>query len=278
MDPGRLTMDERYINVEGIPIRYVSKGSGPNLLLFHGLGEFLETWSLNIEFLSQYYTLYAVDLPGHGLSQEPKVSYTLDFGTKFAISFMEALEIKHASLIGHSICGLLCLNIAIKFPEKVDQLILVDSASLSGKEAFYFYRLVALLNKVVAQPTKRAILTAAKGAFYNPDIVPEELVNKAYQYLTMPKTKDALLNILRSNVEDKSIKPEMLMDNNLHLVSSPALIIHGIQDRVIPVEYVQDACNLIPEAKLEVFDECGHCPHIEKANEFNQTTLAFLMN
>jgi 4,5:9,10-diseco-3-hydroxy-5,9,17-trioxoandrosta-1(10),2-diene-4-oate hydrolase len=189
---------------------------------------------------------------------------------------MEALEIKHASLIGHSICGLLCLNVAIKFPEKVDRLILVDSTSLSGKEAFYFYRLVALLNKVVVQPTKRDILTAVKGAFYNPDIVTEELVNKAYQYLTMPKTKDALLNILRSNVDGKSIKPEAIMVSNLPLVRSSTLIIHGVQDRVIPVGHVQNACNLIPEAKFEVFDECGHCPHIEKADEFNQVALAFL--
>ena len=271
-------MNENYIDVDGISIRYVSKGKGPELLLFHGFGEFLETWLFNLDFLSQYYTVYAIDLPGHGSSQEPKVSYTLDFGTRFAIGFMEALEIKHASLIGHSVCGSLCLNLAIKCPEKVDRLILVGSTGLCRREASYLYRLMALFNKAVAWPTKTIILAAVKIAFYNPDIVTEELMNKAYQYLTMPKTRDALLNILRSNIEDKSIKPEMLMDNNLHLVSSPALIIHGIQDRVIPVEYVQDACNLIPEAKLEVFDECGHCPHIEKANEFNQTTLAFLMN
>jgi len=200
----------------------------------------------------------------------------LDYGTKFAISFMEALGIKHASLIGHSVCGLLCLNLAIKFPEKVDRLILVGSTGLSKKEASFLYRLVTLLGKFIIAPTKADILAGVKKAFYNPEVVTEELVNKAYQYLIMSKTKDALLNILRSNVDGKNIKTELILDERLHLVSSPTLIIHGAQDRVIPVEYAYDACNLIPEVRLKVFDECGHCPHIEKASEFNQTAIAFL--
>jgi pimeloyl-ACP methyl ester carboxylesterase len=266
----------KYINVDGIPIRYVSQGKGPALLLFHGFGEFLETWSLNIELLSRYCTVYAIDLPGHGLSEKPRVSYTLDYGTKFALSFMEALGIKHASLIGHSVCGLLCLNLAIKSPEKADRLILVGSTGLSKKERTYLRRLVMLLGKFVIEPTKADILAGVKKAFYNPGVVSEELVNKAYQYLMMSKTKDALLNILRSNVDGKNIKPEVILDERLRLVSSPTLIIHGAQDRVIPVEYAYDAGNLIPKARLKVLAECGHCPHIEKASEFNQTAIAFL--
>jgi 4,5:9,10-diseco-3-hydroxy-5,9,17-trioxoandrosta-1(10),2-diene-4-oate hydrolase len=164
-------MDDRYVDVDGVSIRYVSKGRGPELLLFHGLGEFLETWWGNIDSLSQYFTVCALDLPGHGLSQEPKVSYTLDFGTNFVLGFMEALGLKHASLIGHSVCGSLCLNFAIKFPEKVDNLILVGSTGLGKSEASYLYRLVILLSKFIIEPTKTDILRGVKIALYNPDIV-----------------------------------------------------------------------------------------------------------
>jgi len=268
-------MNERYIDIDGISIHYVSKGRGPELLLFHGFGEFLETWRANIDSLSQYYTVYALDLPGHGLSQKPEVSYTLDFGTSFALGFMEALKIKHAGLIGHSVCGSLCLNLAIKFPEKVDSIILVGSTGLSKKEAFLLYRLAMPLGKLAIEPTKADVLAGVKQAFYNPEIVGEELMNKAYQYLMMSKTKDALLNILRSNVGTNGIKPEVILADRLHLVKSPTLIIHGMQDRLIPIEYARDACNLIPEAGLKVFDGCGHCPHIEKAEEFNQAVIAF---
>jgi len=269
-------VDTKYINVDGISTRYVSQGKGPVLLLFHGFAEFLETWFFNIDSLSQYYTVYAIDLPGHGLSQEPRVSYTLDFGTKFALSFMKALKIKRSTLIGHSVCGSLCLNLAIKFPDKVDRLILVGSTGLNKKEASFLYRLVTLLGKFIIEPTKADVLAGVKKAFYNPEVATEELVNKAYQYLIMSKTKDALLNIVRSNVDGKNIKPEVILDERLRLVSSPTLIIHGAQDRVIPVEYAYDACNLIPKARLKVLAECGHCPHIEKASEFNQAATAFL--
>ena len=269
-------MDERYIEIDGISIRYVSKGKGPALLLFHGIGEFLETWSDNIDSLSRYYKVYALDLPGHGLSQKPEVNYTLDFATNFALSFMDALGIEHAGLIGHSVTGSLCLNLATRFAGRVDSLILVGSTGLNKKEASQLYRIITLLGRRIVEPTKTDVLSAKRKALYNPDIVTEELLNKAYQYLMMSKTKDAILNVLQSNVDGRSIKPEAILANRLHLVRSPALIVHGAQDRVIQVEHARVASNLIPGARLEVFDECGHCPHIEKPEEFNRAALAFL--
>jgi len=180
-------MDERYIDVDGISIRYVSQGKGSGLLLFH-----------------------------------------------------------------------------------------VGSAGLSKKETPYLYRLLTPLGRFVIEPTKTGVLAAIRKAFYNPEIVSKELANKAYDYLMMSKTKDALLNILRSNVNGKNIEPEAILGERLHLVSSPTLIIHGVQDRVTPVGHAYDAFNLIPEARLKVFAECGHCPHIEKPSEFNQAAIAFL--
>ena len=269
-------VDTEYINIDGISIRYACQGKGPAILLFHGFAEFLETWFLNIEPLSRYYTVYALDLPGHGLSGEPQVSYTLDFSTRFALSFMEALGIKHASLIGHSVCGLLCLNLAITFPERVDNLVLVSSTGLSKKEASLLCRLAMLLEKFIIEPTRANILKVVKGMFYNPGIVSEKLVDKAYQYLAMPKTKDALLNVLRSNISTNDIRPELILTDKLHLAKSPTLIIHGTQDSIIPVEYIQDPSNLIPKVRLKIFQKCAHHPHIEKPGEFNEAVMTFL--
>ncbi len=127
------TLDGEYIVVKGTKIRYIVKGSGSPVLLIHGFGQFLEVWCLNIGPLSQHYQVYAMDLPGHGLSEKPAVDCTFSFVTEFIIDFMEALGIGHASLIGHSMGGSICLDEAINFPDKVDRIILVDSGSLSGK-------------------------------------------------------------------------------------------------------------------------------------------------
>jgi len=269
-------LDTKYTNVGGMSIRYALKGRGPKLLLLHGFAEFLETWWRNIDSLSEYYTVYAIDLPGHGLSEEPEVSYTVDFGTGFLVSFMEALGIKHASLIGHSVCGSVSLNLAINFPEKVGKLILVSSNGLTKKEAPLLHKLAILMKEFIIKPSKENILKGINSTFYNPGIISEQLVDKACQYLSIPKTKDALLNALRSNVTANGISPDLILTDKLHLVKPPTLIIHGTQDRIIPIEYVQDVANLIPKVKLKAFQECAHHPHIEKPEEFNKIVVAFL--
>jgi pimeloyl-ACP methyl ester carboxylesterase len=174
---------EKYIAVKGINIRYVVKGAGSPLLLIHGFGEFLEVWWYNIDSLSKHYLVYAMDLPGHGLSDKPPIDYKLFFIAEFVADFMRTLRIERASLVGHSMGGLLGLSVAINFPEKVDK---------------------------------------------------------------------------------------------LHMVKSPTLLIHGAQDEVVPVKYARNACNLIPDARLQVIGECGHCPQIEKAPEFNEILMQFL--
>ena len=271
-------LDEKYIAVNGINIRYVVMGTGAPVLLVHGFGEFMEVWWFNIRPLSERYQVYAMDLPGHGLSDKPAIDYSLFFATEFVINFMETIGIEHASLIGHSMGGGMCLNVAINFPERVDKLILVDSGGLS-KEAPLLYRLCTLpiVGEVVTAPTvKVGLRRGIKRAFYNPDLVTEEMVDKDYEFMKMPETKRAMLNIIRSNADIRGPYPETVMTDKLHLVKSPTLLIHGAQDEVAPVEYAQNACQLIPNARLKVINECGHCPHIEKASEFNEAVIAFM--
>jgi len=270
--------DNKYITLDGITIRYIVRGDGSPVVLIHGFGEFVESWAFNIEPLSKHYQVYAVDLPGHGLSGKPKIDYSLPFAMQLATDFMQALGIDRASLIGHSMGGAICLSAAISFPEKIDKIVLVDSGGLS-KELPVRYRLVTIpiLGEVLVAPTIKSGLKAGmKRAFYNPDLVNEEMVDIDYQYMKMPGTKRALLSIIRNSASLTGPYPEVIMTNKLHLVKTPALLIHGAQDKAIPVEHAQNACKLLPQARLEVFEKCGHVPHIEKAAEFNEAVIAFL--
>lgn len=272
-------LNEKYVDVGGYKLRYVAEGTGPPVLLVHGLGEFLETWMFNISALSRDFTVYAFDLPGHGLSQGPVADYTLDCCThRIAVGFMGALGIEHASLVGHSLGGLVCLSVAINFPDKVDKLVLVDSAGL-GKEAPLIYRLATLpfLGNIIVKPTVKGLLRRGmERGFYNTEIVTDEWVDLSYHYLRMPKFKQALLNLVRRNASIKGLRPEVLVTDKLHLVKAPTLLIHGAQDRIIPARYAHLACKLIHNVRCWIADECGHCPHIEKAAQFNQKVAAFL--
>jgi len=272
--------DNQYITVNGITIRYIVRGDGPPILLIHGFGEFVESWAFNIEPLSEHYLVYVLDLPGHGLSEKPKINYSPLLVADFVIGFMQALRISRASLIGHSIGGFMCLSTAINFPEKVDRLVLVDSGGVS-KEMPLRYRLAALpiLGEIMVEPTVKAGLRMGiKGTFYNPDLVTDEMVDMTYKYLRMRGAKRAMLSIIRNITNLNGASPEAVVIDKLHLVNAPTLIIHGAQDKTVPVDEVENASKLIPEARLAVFEECGHVPHLEKPAEFNETVLAFLQS
>jgi pimeloyl-ACP methyl ester carboxylesterase len=271
---------EKYLTVDGMKIRYIVRGAGAPLLLLHGFGEFLETWDLNLRSLSEHYQVYAMDLPGHGLSDKPEVAYSIFFFTRFVINFMQALGIEHASLIGHSMGGQISLNIAINFPEKVDKLVLETSVGLAND--------VSLIRRLCSVPVLSgadiresgvgvALEQRMKREFYHPDFVAKEMVDMGYWFMEqMPETKRVLLSILHHLVTATGLRPEVVMVDRLHLVKSPTLLIHGVEDEIHPLELSQNACRLIPDARLKVIDECGHCPHIEKSAEFNEAVIAFL--
>jgi len=267
----------KYITVGGIKIRYIVIGAGSPVLLIHGFGEFLETWGFSIFPLSERYMVYAIDLPGFGLSDKPVINYSIPSITKFVSDFMQALGIERASLIGHSLGGAIGLSMAVNFPDKLNKLIVVDS-SLS-KETPFFYRLctLPLIGEALMMPTIKAGLRhGIKRGFYNQDLVTEEWVDKSYELLKMPGAKRAILSIIRSNANFSGLCPETVIADKLHLAKVPTLFIHGEQDMVIPLIGAQNTCNLIPGARFEVIEECGHCPHIEKPTEFNEAVMAFL--
>jgi 4,5:9,10-diseco-3-hydroxy-5,9,17-trioxoandrosta-1(10),2-diene-4-oate hydrolase len=174
--------------------------------------------------------------------------------------------------------GSICLDEAINFPDKVDRIILVDSSSLSEKVPL-LYRLCALpiLGDILVRPTiKAGVRSRIKRTFYNPDLVTEDMVNLSYELLRKPGVKATMLSIIRGGASISKSNPENSITDKLRLVKVPTLLIHGAQDTVIPLEYAQNACRLIPDCRLEIIDECGHCPHLEKASEFNEAVISFL--
>jgi len=274
-------MNEEYATVDGLNIRYLVRGTGPAIILVHGLGEFLEGWLFNLAALSKHYMVYAIDLPGHGLSEESKHNHTVGSNVKFIVNFMATMGISRASILGHSMGGPICLSLAVDYPDKVDKLILVDSGGFHDKVS-WGYRLATIpfLGKILlGSPlliNKATIRFGMRRQFYNPGIVPEEWIEAAKKHLKRPKRNETILKIIKKYTGIGSIRSDASVADKLTQVKQPTLVIHGMQDKVIPVEHACKACYLIPHARLEIFDQCGHNPQIEKASEFNEAVLSFL--
>jgi pimeloyl-ACP methyl ester carboxylesterase len=169
---------------------------------------------------------------------------------------------------------------AINRPDKVDRLILADSGGLT-KEVSLFYRLCTLpiIGDIIVRPTvKTSLKQGMKRAFYNPELITEQMVDKNYERIKRPETKRTMLSVIRSNANLRGPQPEAVLTDRLHLVKASTLFIHGEQDPFISIADVQHACDLIPNASLRVIPESGHCPFIEKATEFNEAVITFLQS
>lgn len=276
------TLQDQYVKVGQINTRYRTLGDeGTTVILLHGLGGHLELWMDNIVALAQHHRVYAVDLVGFGRSDKPATSYSLSFLAQFLKDFMNALIIERASLIGCSMGGGVALQFALTFPEKLEKLVLISTIGL-GKETALIFRLVAfpVIGELLTHSSRTGVTRSFKQVMYDPTLITEELVENTYQMSVLPGAKRALLSAVRTNAKyfGLSSNNSNPIVNKLTTIAAPTLIIWGQQDRIIPVSHAYVATKNLPNARLHIFERCGHWPSLEYSEEFNNRVLEFLVS
>ena len=271
---------DQYINVKGVNTRYWTAGDkGPVLLLIHGFGASVEIWQHNIEPLAKFYRVYAIDLVGFGRTDKHEGTYTPPFMVQFINDALTALNLEKVTLIGLSMGGGLSILYTLRFPHKIDKLVLVDSAGL-GKEVIFSMRLMSLpfLGEFVTKPSRKMAYLFFKPAVLNPAQLKGQFTDIYYELFSLPGAQTAMLKVIRFGCNIFGIKKDVLNETlmNLHRITSPTLIIWGRQDAIIPLTQAYYAKEKISNSKLHVIEQCGHMPNFEKPDEFNQVLLDFL--
>ena len=274
------TPQDQYIKVGQINTRFWALGDrGTPLVLIHGIGASVEDWIFNIHALAEQHRVYALDLVGFGYSDKPAVQYTATYQAQFVKDFMEAQNIDHANLIGHSMGAGIALQFVIDFPHMVQKLVLVDSAGL-GKELYLPFRLctLPLLGEWLTRPSRKGTAQLLNDVVYDPALVTDDWVELGYQLSALPGAQGPILSALRSGCNLRGMRDDVVRDivDNLAGITAPTLIIWGRQDAIIPVAYAQVAQQGIPNSRLHIFDRCGHIPQREHPDEFNTLVLDFL--
>ena len=272
---------DHYITVGSINTRYWKAGDkGPNVVMIHGVGRFVEEWLPNIQALAADYRVYALDLPGHGGTDKPlSASYRLVDLAGFVNEFMGALEINHAHILGHSLGGGIALQLVLRFPDAVEKLGLVCPAGL-GKEATMVLRIatVPLLGELLTRPSFNGTKRLLREFVNNPDLLTDDVVEFNYRMAARPGAQQAVLKTLRSvgNLFGQYEDAYRPIVDKLGKIKQPVLIIWGRQDRVLPVAHGQAAVNGLPNARLEIIEDCGHLPMLEETQQFNELIFDFL--
>ena len=271
---------DNYIKAGSINTRYWVLGEGEsNVILIHGLGASADIWMHNIHALSGNHRIYVPDLMGFGRSDIPGGSFTPTDYVQFIDDFLTALKIDHAVLVGQSLGGGIALLYTIRFPEKVERLVLVDNAGF-GYETIWTLRWMSLpvIGKLMSFPTRMGVKIFFQLAVRNPAVITEELIAIYYEHFNRPGQQAFMLRLIRSIIGIKGIQREILAPvlENLQKVIQPTLIIWGEHDRVLPLTHAYYGKEKIKGSELRIFPDCGHIPFFEQPDAFNGVVLDFL--
>jgi pimeloyl-ACP methyl ester carboxylesterase len=271
---------DNYIRAGLIKTRYWTLGEGEtNVILIHGLGASADIWMYNIHALSKNYKIYVPDLPGFGRADIPDASFTPVDYVQFFDDFLNALKIDRAVLIGQSLGGGVALQYTIRFPQKVDKLVLVDNAGF-GSDVIWTLRWMSLpvIGELMSFPTKMGVKIFFQLAVRNPAVITKQFVDIFYEYFSRPGQQAFLLRLKRSIIDFHGARQEVLAEvlENLPKITQPTLIIWGEHDRVFPLRHAYYGKEKIAGAALRTFPGCGHIPFFEQPDAFNTLVLDFL--
>ncbi|HVC35192.1 MAG TPA: alpha/beta fold hydrolase [Chloroflexota bacterium] len=267
----------KVVSVDGLRLRYSDAGTGPAVVLVHGIGASLEYWRFTVGALAQDHRVLAVDLPGCGFSERgPKVP-TLEETADLMAGFLDALGVDRASFVGNSLGGLVCLETALRHPNRIDRLILSDSAGL-GREVSIFWRLVSVpaLGPALIELNRWLAFRGWINLFYQPQGDEPDLVARCQKWVGRPDLTETIVGAARSGVDLRGQLPAVVRVDRLAQLSMPTLVVWGKDDWTIPPEHGASAQRLIPNAQLVLIDRCGHCPQLERPDVFNRVAREFL--
>ena len=275
--PLRMPGVAKWVTAADTRVRYFQAGSGPPVMLLHGLGEAAVIWYANVEPLARGCTVYAPDLPGHGASEKPPWGYSLENSIRFMEEFLDALGLERASFVGNSMGGLVALALALERPQRVNRLALEDAAGL-GREVAGFLRFmsVPILGELLVSNRPNATQWVLRKVFHNRAHVTERLVRLIHEERSRPGNSAAMLKMLRVGVSPLGIKPAINLTPRLGELKTPTIVFWGSEDRIFPLAHGKRAAELIPGGQLRVFEQCGHWPHLEMSQVFNRELMEFL--
>ena len=262
------SQQEKTVSVYGAKINYVEAGdpAKPTVILLHGLGGNLQNWVFTIPALSANYHVIAPDQIGFGKSDRLMLKYRVGTYVDFLDKFMSELKIEKASLVGNSLGGWVAAMTAMKYPNRVEKIVLADAAGL--KPADVDLAQVYALN----YSTRDEVRQLVKLVFYNQALFGSDAFIEQSMNVRVAANDGYTINSLIESIK----RNEDFLNGRLGEIKKPTLVVWGKQDMLLKVADGEQFKREITGSELVVFDQCGHVPMIEKAADFNKAVLAFL--
>ena len=244
---------------------YHDLGQGDPVTLLHGSGPGVTAWAnwgRLFPLIKNDFRVIAPDMAGFGYTERvPGQKNSMPGWVKQTIDLLDALKIEKTNLVGNSFGGALALSLAIRFPERVNKLVLMGSMGVS-------FPITYGLNKVWGyEPSVEAMKELLEIFTYDHSFATEALIKTRFEASMQPGFQESF-HALFPEPRQEGVESMAADQNYIRNIPHETLIIHGREDRVIPLENSLELMRLIDRAQLHVFGHCGHWTQIEHTKEF----------
>ncbi len=279
-----MNIQSQWLELQGLRIHYRTAGeTGSPIVLLHGGGadsSFL-SWELLIPLLAQTHRVFAADWPGYGLSDKPRLAYTMDYYIQCLEALLDSWGLQTTRLVGLSMGGGIGLGFTLKAPRRVDKLVLLDSYGLQAKAAYhrlsYLLIKMAWLNQLswkMMCSSRSMIRYSMKLMMVNPQALTAPLLDALMEEVNRPNATRAWNTMQEDEIQWNGVKTCYMQ--RLGEIAAPTLIIHGEKDTAVPLDCSKEAHTHIPNSRLEIISGAGHWPQRDRPEIVNPLVEAFL--
>jgi pimeloyl-ACP methyl ester carboxylesterase len=275
-------LEVQYLTIHGHRRAFIRTGTGPALLLLHGLGCDHTTWLPVVAALSRRYTVIAPDLLGHGLSAKPRADYSLGGYANGMRDLLTVLGVDRVTVVGHSFGGGVAMQFAYQFPERTERMVLVAPGGL-GPEVNPAVRAITLPGfhqamSLVTLPGLRQLTVTGLRALSASGVPPARDLDEVADIVDSfkdPRARRAIRHVV-SAVVDWRGQIVTMADRAYLTRSMPMCVVWGTEDSVIPVRHAAVVAELAPGATVEVIEDAGHFPHKDHPQRFVRIVDGFI--
>lgn len=280
-------IEQSFLSVGSLKIHLLQSGShhdSTQVLFLHGGSSDSAglSWKRTLPVIGSMARVVAPDLPGFGLSEKPDIGYSLDFYTRFVEDLIRRTDLIEPVVVGSSMGGWIALELVLDRRIHVRGLVLVDSAgyrpaipfSWLARSLLPFPRLYFCLRSWIS---RHPFLIAQFLRFIiGPGALKQdpELLRDVAEEMRRDHAGRAWRSFLEQELEKSRFRNSC--GSRLHELEMPVQLIHGRKDRLVPVEWAEEAHRKIPDSRLQVFEDCGHWPSRECPERFNSVLKEFL--
>ena len=268
-----IALEPRTIDAGGIETSYLEAGSGETVLMLHGSGpgvSALANWQHNIPTFAQRFRVRAPDIVGFGAPEgADDIVYSLRTWTDHVWAFLDAHDIQRTAIVGNSLGGRIALQMATDRPDRITKMALMGAPGVGmtltdGLAALRSY-----------EPSHVAMRDLLRNYFaVDPAMIPDDLVAIRYEASIADGADEAYRAMF---FDPRHAGSELgITEDEVRAITTPALLVHGREDKVVPMQVSVTMLGLLPNADLQVFSACGHWTQIERADEFSALVADYL--